>query len=361
MCISPVHIHKNGQEYDVPCGKCIDCVNHRASDWRQRCLLECKTTDMVFFSTMTINENNMPKTCGLAHPSKRMIQLFHKRLRITITRAHKNLTFKYFLASEYGPQTKNADKHKSEYKRPHYHALYFVNGSDANLFPLFFSKCWKYGFFFVNPARSKERSSSYIVKYISASGQNPYFGDKLSGGDYVKFCDVDNRFNPKDFNTFCLHSTSLGSAYFKKKLVPRYRKNLTEVVDFLRDNKVPVAKILRKVLSSDFQDLEVVRCFYNIFKSYEAILFHLPISKDYTFECPTRTFSDYISPIYSVLRNTYNRCAFLVSIDDMDSTQLRIYNEWKTSATAKLREFYKTFDKKRLRNDMQYLASLYSF
>lgn len=360
MCISPVHIHKNGQEYDVPCGKCIDCVNHRASDWRQRCLLECKTTDMVFFVTMTIDEDNMPKTCGLAHPSKRMIQLFHKRLRITIARAHKNLTFKYFLASEYGPQTKNADKHKSEYKRPHYHALYFVNGSDARLFPYFFSKCWKYGFSFISLARSKERSASYIVKYISSFGQNPYFGEKLSVGDYVKSCDVDNRFTPKDFNTFCLHSISLGSEYFKKKLVPRYRKNLTEVVDFLRDNNVPVAKILRKVLASDFQDFDNVRRFYDIFKDYESILFHLPISKEYSFSCPTRTFSEYVSPIYHVLRNSYRHAAFLVSINDMDSTQLRVLAEWKAAQTAKLREFYKTFDKKRLRNDMQYLASLYS-
>lgn len=303
----------------------------------------------------------MPKTCGLAHPSKRMIQLFHKRLRITISRSHKNLTFKYFLASEYGPQTKNADKHKSEYKRPHYHALYFVNGSDARLFPHFFSKCWNYGFSSISLARSKERSASYIVKYISASGQNPYFGEKLSDSDYFRCCDVDNRFNPKDFNTFCLHSTCLGSEYFKKKLVPRYRKNLTEVVDFLRSNNVPVAKILRKVLSSDFQDLDNVRCFYDIFKNYESILFHLPISKDYTFSAPTRTFSEYVSPIYNVLRNAYRHAAFLVSINDMDESQLRIFAEWKAAQTSKLRDFYKTFDKKRLRNDMQYLASLYSF
>lgn len=303
----------------------------------------------------------MPKTCGLAHPSKRMIQLFHKRLRITIARAHKNLSFRYFLASEYGPQTKNADKHKSDYKRPHYHALYFVNGSDASLFPSFFSQCWKYGFSSISLARSKERSASYIVKYISASGQNPYFGEKLSDSVYVRCCDVDNRFNPKDFNTFCLHSSSIGSAYFKKKLLPRYRKNLSEVVDFLRDNKVPLAKILRKVLSSDYQDLDYVRRFYDIFKNYEAILFHLPISKDYTFRCPTRTFSDYVSPIYTVLRNAYCRAAFLISVADMDESQLRIRSEWKAAQTFKLREFYKTFDKKRLRNDMQYLSSLYTF
>lgn len=303
----------------------------------------------------------MPKTCGLAHPSKRMIQLFHKRLRIAITRAHKSLTFKYFLASEYGSQTKNADKHKSEYKRPHYHALYFVNGFDASLFPYFFSKCWKYGFSSISLARSKERSASYIVKYISASGQNPYFGDKLSNSDYFRCCDVDNRFNPKDFNTFCLHSISLGSEYFKKKLVPRYRKNLTEVVDFLRNNKVPLSKILRKVLSSDFQDLDYIRRFYDIFKNYEAILFHVPISQNYTFSAPTRCFSDYISPIYTVLRNAYRRAAFLVSVNDMDSAQLRVYTEWKEAQTSKLRDFYKTFDKKRLRNDLQYLASLYSF
>lgn len=247
MCISPLQITQNGQMYDVPCGKCIDCVNHRASDWRQRCLLECKTTDMVFFSTMTIDDEHMPKTLGFVHPSKRMIQLFHKRLRISITRRKLNLTFKYFLASEFGPQTKNQHKVKSKFKRPHYHALYFVNGEDAKYFPYIFEKIWNFGFCYIEQCRSKERSSSYIVKYVSASGQNPYFGNKVKLDDYVSFFRASSSstsFDVRTFNTFCLHSTSIGKKYFQQVLVPRFKKNLAEVIKFLRSQNVNIVRII---------------------------------------------------------------------------------------------------------------------
>lgn len=247
MCISPVHIHKNGQEYDVPCGKCIDCVNHRASDWRQRCLLECKTTDKVFFATLTIDDEHMPQTLGLAHPSKRMIQLFHKRLRVFISRRKLNISFKYFLASEYGPQTKNQDKVKSKFKRPHYHALYFVNGSDALRFPEVFQFIWKNGFSSIALCESKERSSSYIVKYVSAVGTNPYFGNNLNFDDYVSFSERSSSsgsFDVRTFNTFCLHSTAIGKNYFEKVLVPRFKKNLAEVIKFLRSQRVNIVRII---------------------------------------------------------------------------------------------------------------------
>lgn len=248
MCISPIEIERNSQVYHVPCGRCIDCVNHRASDWRQRCLLECKTTDIVFFSTMTIDDEHMPKTLGLVHPSKRMIQLFHKRLRIFITRRKLNLTFKYFLASEYGPQKKNQYKVKSKFKRPHYHALYFVNGEDAKDFPYIFEKIWNFGFCFVDQCRSKERSSSYIVKYVSSIGTNPYFGNNLKFDDYVSFSERSSSsasFDARTFNTFCLHSTTIGKKYFQKVLVPRFKKNLAEVIEFLRSQSVNIVRIIK--------------------------------------------------------------------------------------------------------------------
>ena len=229
--------------YDVPCGKCIDCVNHRASDWRQRCLLECKTTDKVFFVTLTIDDEHLPKTLGLVHPSKRMIQLFHKRLRIFITRRKLNLTFKYFLASEYGPQTKNQDKVKSKFKRPHYHALYFVNGVDAKYFPCILKKIWNCGFSSIEECRSKERSSSYIVKYVSASGTNPYFGNELKFDDYVSYSERSSFsafFDARTYNTFCLHSTSIGKKYFQEVLAPRFKKNLAEIIKFLRSQNVNI-------------------------------------------------------------------------------------------------------------------------
>jgi len=248
MCISPVQITKNGQMYDVPCGKCIDCVNHRASDWRQRCLLECKTTDKVFFVTLTIDDEHLPKTLGLVHPSKRMIQLFHKRLRIFITRRKLNLTFKYFLASEYGPQTKNQDKVKSKFKRPHYHALYFVNGVDAKYFPCILKKIWNCGFSSIEECRSKERSSSYIVKYVSASGTNPYFGNELKFDDYVSYSERSSFsafFDARTYNTFCLHSTSIGKKYFQEVLAPRFKKNLAEIIKFLRSQNVNIVRIIK--------------------------------------------------------------------------------------------------------------------
>lgn len=251
MCISPLTIKKNNQYYEVPCGKCIDCVHHRASDWRQRCLFEAKTSDKVYFATLTINDENMPLTCGLPTPSKRQIQLFHKRLRIYITRKSLDITFKYFLASEYGPQTKNKDKHVSKFKRPHYHALYFVNGSDSNFFCDCFHKAWKNGFLFITLCRSKEKSCSYIVKYISASGANPYFGNKLKFDKYYDFSEHcfqrnDDFVKSSDFNTFCLHSTSIGKKYFIEKIAPRIRLNFAKTIEFLREQKVNIVQIIQQ-------------------------------------------------------------------------------------------------------------------
>lgn len=114
------------------------------------------------------------------------------------------------------------------------------------------------------------------------------------------------------------------------------------------------------MLKTDFKEIDYVKRLYNIFKPYESILFYIPVSKDYSFDAPTRTFSEYVSPVYSTIRNTYRRCRWLVADYDLDDAQRALYTEWKKAETSKLAEFYKTFDKKRLRNDMYYLSKIYS-
>lgn len=124
--------------------------------------------------------------------------------------------------------------------------------------------------------------------------------------------------------------------------------------------RLNIIRIIKQVLYSDFNEFDYVKCFYDIFRPYESILFNIPISKKYIFDAPTRSFSDLVSPIYSVIRNAYRRCAYIVSDYNLSESERSLRVEWKELQCHVLQEFYKTFDKKRIRNDLQYLSQIYN-
>lgn len=96
----------------VGCGKCIACRVNRRREWTLRLCHEEVFSDSAFFVTLTYDEDHIPfDVNGNMAVSVDDVQRFMKRLR----KACPGYRIRYFLNSEYGPET----------GRPHYHALIF--------------------------------------------------------------------------------------------------------------------------------------------------------------------------------------------------------------------------------------------
>lgn len=96
----------------VPCGQCLECRLHRASEWALRCCHEMKSHDRGIFLTLTYNDDNLPSNGTLV---KKHVQDFIKRLRRYIDYYGDGTKIRYLCAGEYGDL----------FFRPHYHLLVF--------------------------------------------------------------------------------------------------------------------------------------------------------------------------------------------------------------------------------------------
>lgn len=95
-----------------PCGKCIACRINRRREWTQRLLHEQSFASSACFVTITYDQEHVPvNKDGLLEVCKKDCQNFHRYIR----RKYPDITFRFFLNSEYGPET----------GRPHYHAIYY--------------------------------------------------------------------------------------------------------------------------------------------------------------------------------------------------------------------------------------------
>lgn len=174
MCLRPItrKITSHGITKIVthPCGKCLECVAQYQQDWAYRLSDEFKDWKFAYFGTFTYSNPRVPyvdvvpsdlpdnirnflcyqiekipfssalhtarcrndqyveylkPACVRDNISVRVpmvskydVQTFFKRLRINFKRKyHYEFLFKYFVCSEYGPQT----------LRPHYHIIIFTN------------------------------------------------------------------------------------------------------------------------------------------------------------------------------------------------------------------------------------------
>lgn len=141
----------------VPCGKCGICLKNQVTTWKIRIKEECKKNIANCFVTLTYSDEHLPSD-GV---SKRDIQLFIKKLR----HEHK---FRYYLISEYGPET----------FRPHYHAIFF--GLDEVSFPgqTSLENIWGKGFCTITPVcpeRINYICEYHVTKYNNPDGCNPNF------------------------------------------------------------------------------------------------------------------------------------------------------------------------------------------
>lgn len=167
MCTSPIKIKSRLNHYDlrsplyhiVPCGKCEECQRDKCNEWFVRCYYEFQQSKQTFFYTLTLNNANLPFRYGMPCFSKRQVQKFLDRLRKALKPF--NIKLRYMVTSEYGEL----------YKRPHYHALFFIdNYINPFQFYKLVERCWSYGFVKYGDNVGVVNSSSgikYVTKYIS--------------------------------------------------------------------------------------------------------------------------------------------------------------------------------------------------
>lgn len=147
MCLRPVVIKtKDSFGIDVnqavPCGKCIECLKDRQNSWKIRLTEEARDHKYVYFFTLTYNDDNVPFSFDdegnkVLHFRKSDLQLWLKRHKIKYERLFKrDIDFKYFICSEYGPNT----------GRPHYHGILFTDISPTFISSMFNDWTSLYGF-----------------------------------------------------------------------------------------------------------------------------------------------------------------------------------------------------------------------
>nr|QJB20702.1 MAG: replication initiator protein [Microvirus sp.] len=105
---SKKHHNKEMVPFQLPCGKCVECLLERARDWSVRCMHEAKMHAQNAFITLTYAPEHYPKDGKLNHYD---FQLFMMRLR----KHFKQDGIGFFMCGEYGEET----------GRAHYHACLF--------------------------------------------------------------------------------------------------------------------------------------------------------------------------------------------------------------------------------------------
>lgn len=145
---------------EVPCGKCVNCQSNLRDEWSMRCQLELLTSAFGLFVTLTYDDDNVPDSV-----SKSEVQLYLMRLRKG-NKNHAGLTFRYFLAGEYG----------DIFQRPHYHIIFFfdnIKDYDLRTFD-YITNLWAKGnvqFGMATPA-SIHYTCKYIIKDASPEVPN---------------------------------------------------------------------------------------------------------------------------------------------------------------------------------------------
>lgn len=205
-CLKPISIQvrsnpfKKAYSIAAPCGKCVNCLKDYQNMWYIRLTEEAKRHSHVLFITLTYREKSnvygkktvpcyVDTSSGEVYRTvnKKHCQEWLKRFRTYLSRNYKDVKFKYFLTSEYGPTT----------LRPHYHLLLF--GVTKQQF-MYAKNDWQNMFGFVSvkevPFNDSKGAMRYVTKYCS-KGQ---FENPL-----VKAGKVDK--------TFHLISKNIGSNY----------------------------------------------------------------------------------------------------------------------------------------------------
>lgn len=120
-CISPIYIKNNGAKlvnsFNVPCGRCYNCLRRKAQQWAFRFEKEMdyNTQYAAQFVTLTYSDENLEYLPFSYVPTlnKGTFQKYMKRLRKAERKKGNRLRLIYYAVGEYGTKT----------RRPHYHYL----------------------------------------------------------------------------------------------------------------------------------------------------------------------------------------------------------------------------------------------
>lgn len=132
---------------NVPCGKCLPCLQNKRADWSFRLEVEHKHSKYAAFVTLTYSPKYVPDY-GV---NKKHLQLFMKRLR-----KKTRLKLRYYAVGEYGTLT----------GRPHYHLILFnFDGTQKDI-----QRAWSNAkgepFGTVHIGNVSQASIMYCTKYV---------------------------------------------------------------------------------------------------------------------------------------------------------------------------------------------------
>ncbi len=151
--------NENHWTIDIPCGKCMPCIQTTIYQWLFRLQQELKVAEKATFVTLTYDDENVPfgvkvkmglsDVAGLTLRKKDLLA-FHKRIKINQERGETiTQKLKYFACGEYGKTT----------KRPHYHLIIFNADNEI------IDAAWKKGTTF--HGQVTDASIVYVLNYIN--------------------------------------------------------------------------------------------------------------------------------------------------------------------------------------------------
>lgn len=155
-CRYPILIKDDDRKcsYYVPCGKCAWCRSRLRNEWYFRFKIERLGKTRNRFVTFTYEDDHLPFV--ITEYGELIPSVNPDHIDKLIRKAHnQKYKFRYFLASEYGKNT----------KRPHYHMLTF---SDEEI-P--WQDLWPYGN--VIDVVQNDGSLKYVTKYILKGSSVP--------------------------------------------------------------------------------------------------------------------------------------------------------------------------------------------
>ena len=171
----------DGRSQVVRCEKCLDCLQHRQAGWITRLSEEFRRSpDGVYFVTLTYDDDHLPMRViggeNFAVISSSDIIKFNRDLRKRFQQGFflddslsrlgfsseasrislpPDVHYKYYITSEYGPDT----------KRPHYHGLFSSLPEDEFLVFALLNAVWAKGFITCEKARAAG-AAAYVSKYL---------------------------------------------------------------------------------------------------------------------------------------------------------------------------------------------------
>lgn len=210
---------------EFPCGKCLDCINRRASGWATRLQEELKVSETAAFITLTYDDDHLDFTeNGLMTVSRETLKAFHKRYKEAIRKDSGKTGIKYYAVSEYGSQT----------NRPHYHGIYF-NIPKLAMVEEYIQRSWQKGH--VHVANVELGSILYVTGYLKSQ---------------IKLRERD----PLDDRVleFSHMSKGLGSSWITKQKREFYKKNLHPYMINQYGEKVPFPRYYKdKIYLNDYE------------------------------------------------------------------------------------------------------------